>query len=724
VGLGRGKDTVYLEGDCLVFDFDHEEYLLDAVKEIPGCRIDSSRGVWIAPRLGLMTAIGVASAWGFEVASELEEKIDELITEDFHREGSELRAMAVNSQADLVKAIRRAPQDYPGMTVSGIAELIGVDEQTVRDSLKKVDMKWVVKDVERTSGSQWTEELIIEALQKAATYHFPLSVAAYKNLLGVGELFGPSVGVIEKRFGNWPNACEAADVVTDWFESEVRNSRWTDEDLWRWVCAYCEDSHTDGTFGGLRSWLGKQPDAPGIDQFSKRLGRWAEIKAGGLKKLASTRADRATSAWYDVVLDSETADPRNRKVGKGREGFWASFSDEFFLVREISQIDGATCVRNHDTLQQWEVPLRSGAQLKAFVEKNGFSLTSAAKHELTSLEAVSAVTPTGDRLLYFDGQRLIFDFKSDSDGNLSRAMREIDGVWFDANYDVWVCPRSSWETGFMLAYAMSFEGTERIEQSLVRLSLVHRWMRSGGPSGEPKPDFDTAFKWAKKKKAVVNPYLRHWRARCRLYPAVRADVYDHPGTTLQEIATRLRVDWRDVHDVTTRNEKKFISSDEVFDAVSQQSRSRTRRSGKWPRGRLVEVLQGAATLCYPISKTGYEELRFVGEIDGPSVSVIVSRFGSWQLACEAAGIEFVNSTADVVDSSWTDADLCRYVCAYLEDPGTEGTQVDLGRWLKDQPEAPSLNRVKKSLGSWIEIKASALALIAAERSGCATAGDQ
>ena len=37
MGLDRGTDTVYLEGDCLVFDFDHEEYLLDAVKEIPGC---------------------------------------------------------------------------------------------------------------------------------------------------------------------------------------------------------------------------------------------------------------------------------------------------------------------------------------------------------------------------------------------------------------------------------------------------------------------------------------------------------------------------------------------------------------------------------------------------------------------------------------------------------------------------------------------------------------
>ena len=135
----------------------------------------------------------------------------------------------------------------------------------------------------------------------------------------------------------------------------------------------------------------------------------------------------------------------------------------------------------------------------------------------------------------------------------------------------------------------------------------------------------------------------------------------------------------------------------------------------WPKVRVLEVLQDAATYCYPLTKKQYEELRAVGAIDGPPISTIAARFGTWSQACEAAGVEFVKSAADVEDapwvdqSPWTEQDLWRYVRTYLAEGDAGGTLYGLGIWLKNQPGAPrQTTHFTKRLGRWAEIKAAVL----------------
>ena len=80
------KRVLTLEGRKIVFSFEYDADLVYSVKAIPGRQWDSKAKTWSAPLTSGWDAIGVARAWDFEIAPEVEAAIDGDVYEQQHRE--------------------------------------------------------------------------------------------------------------------------------------------------------------------------------------------------------------------------------------------------------------------------------------------------------------------------------------------------------------------------------------------------------------------------------------------------------------------------------------------------------------------------------------------------------------------------------------------------------------------------------------------------------------
>ena len=83
---GATKRVLFREGNTLVFDFEFDEYLLQAVKQIRGRKWDSKRKVWIAPQTSLEEAVDLAYAWDFTFNEDMIREIDAVVDDGYRRE--------------------------------------------------------------------------------------------------------------------------------------------------------------------------------------------------------------------------------------------------------------------------------------------------------------------------------------------------------------------------------------------------------------------------------------------------------------------------------------------------------------------------------------------------------------------------------------------------------------------------------------------------------------
>lgn len=92
----------------------------------------------------------------------------------------------------------------------------------------------------------------------------------------------------------------------------------------------------------------------------------------------------------------------------------------------------------------------------------------------------------------------------------------------------------------------------------------------------------------------------------------------------------------------------------------------------------------------------------VGEIKGPSVPLIATRFKTWKQACIAAGVEYVESYTTYA-ITWTRDDLVEILEQYLMDSETSGTIDDYNRWRDNASDRiPSLAQIRIVVGPWSE----------------------
>ncbi|MGY1793094.1 homing endonuclease associated repeat-containing protein [Geodermatophilus sp. SYSU D00525] len=83
----------------------------------------------------------------------------------------------------------------------------------------------------------------------------------------------------------------------------------------------------------------------------------------------------------------------------------------------------------------------------------------------------------------------------------------------------------------------------------------------------------------------------------------------------------------------------------------------------------------------------------------PSGRVVVERFGSWVLACEAAGIPTSRGRGSYV-SQWTDDQVLQALADFLRDGTGEHTSYNYDRWASGRPGTPSGSTLRQRFGGW------------------------
>ena len=129
-------------------------------------------------------------------------------------------------------------------------------------------------------------EQVIEAIQKASTYYFPLATADYDYLIQMGEIDGPSSQRIYQNFGGWSALCEKAGVESYAGKRGLYDQQWSDSELIDYVLRFLQDPETTFGIDSYETWSTLQSDrVPSGSTLRNRLGSWIEIRQRSLEVL-------------------------------------------------------------------------------------------------------------------------------------------------------------------------------------------------------------------------------------------------------------------------------------------------------------------------------------------------------------------------------------------------------------------------------------------------------
>lgn len=123
----------------------------------------------------------------------------------------------------------------------------------------------------------------------------------------------------------------------------------------------------------------------------------------------------------------------------------------------------------------------------------------------------------------------------------------------------------------------------------------------------------------------------------------------------------------------------------------------------WTKEQVIEALRSASAYEYPLSKTTFDELISVGEINCCLSQRVGQIFGKWSTACEAAGVESLPGWREIYDRNWSDEDCVAALCEFLLSEETSRSIDCYNRWQeKQQLLLPSSGTIRNYVGygSW------------------------
>jgi hypothetical protein len=137
-----------------------------------------------------------------------------------------------------------------------------------------------------------------------------------------------------------------------------------------------------------------------------------------------------------------------------------------------------------------------------------------------------------------------------------------------------------------------------------------------------------------------------------------------------------------------------------------------KQAKKLPKGRmnfekifsdeaLLAILRSAAAqVDGPLTCNEYRKLQIQ-----PTVAVFIGRFGTWNIACEKAGVKPGRALRTNYARAHSEEDMLAFVASYLADPRTTGSADGYEAWQRKVEGAPSLTLVRQRIGKWNDIKA-------------------
>lgn len=201
------------------------------------------------------------------------------------RESRKRLASRSARRAAWVPRIRPCIVASPGISLSKLAEEVGAGTGEIRrfipeDLIKFVDgMHRQVITPDRISN-----ELLLEALRLAGTFHFPLSPSQFDDLVSIGEVSGPRSNVISRRFLTWAKACEMAGVESPkGATGDSYKPKWSRNEIVGFMAEYLLDPHTSGSARDYDVWRkGLTNDAPSMVHVTRVLGTWGDAISSAL----------------------------------------------------------------------------------------------------------------------------------------------------------------------------------------------------------------------------------------------------------------------------------------------------------------------------------------------------------------------------------------------------------------------------------------------------------
>ena len=137
-----------------------------------------------------------------------------------------------------------------------------------------------------------------------------------------------------------------------------------------------------------------------------------------------------------------------------------------------------------------------------------------------------------------------------------------------------------------------------------------------------------------------------------------------------------------------------------------------KQAKKLPKGRmnfekifsdedLLLILRLAAEqVAGPLTTNKYKKLKIQ-----PTIAVYLSRFGSWNQACEKAGVKHGLTMRKSYTRTHSEDDMLAFIASYLADPRTNGSAIGYEHWQRKVEGAPSLTLIRQRIGKWNDIKA-------------------
>ncbi len=190
------------------------------------------------------------------------------------------------SQANL-EAVQDLFEDFGAIYLSELAHRLETDEKSALAMTPKHFHKFIIdKSAPPVYVSQWTRADVISILQKAGTYYFPLKMADYEYLLEIGEIRGPSIPLIIKKFGVWSELCLEAGVESAPSLKGEYVRMWSEEELISFVERFILDEGTTGSAGDYDEWRLQQTDhVPSGALVRNHFSKWTDVKRIALESI-------------------------------------------------------------------------------------------------------------------------------------------------------------------------------------------------------------------------------------------------------------------------------------------------------------------------------------------------------------------------------------------------------------------------------------------------------
>ncbi|MET4079611.1 hypothetical protein ABIB53_002801 [Janibacter sp. UYMM211] len=227
-----------------------------------------------------------------EIASQTgvtRERVRQIVKKQGTVSAEQVRLAKARAKQDKVdsqtQAIRETIDTHGPMTHEQVAAQTGLTNPEVRRHWPKDLLHMRLEGSSGRRRVTWTETSILDALRDAATYEYPLTRSAYAELVRAGAVKGPSAPAIDKRFGSWVSACDAAGVEPGATPRTTYQSKWTDDDLLDFARQYFLDPLYPASAHRYDDWRRTNaPDAPSMPTLRNRFGTWSELKRQALTR--------------------------------------------------------------------------------------------------------------------------------------------------------------------------------------------------------------------------------------------------------------------------------------------------------------------------------------------------------------------------------------------------------------------------------------------------------